>query len=152
MIAKVIHKFLRQAFIASKTKNFSHQIKGESVKSIIWWPLVMFVGYKKLRWEMKSESEKMQYLYDEQEKRVSKLKWFEVPTTTSEKIAASIHERVALPIVRKMCDLDWHDNLCSFDIFGLFYPKKPNLFFYIVYLFVSLIGMLVSIFFSLLRK
>ena len=58
MIAKVTRKFLRQAFIASKTKIFSHQIKGESVKSIIWWPLVMFVGYKKLRWEMKSESEK----------------------------------------------------------------------------------------------
>ena len=150
MISKLTHQFLRKVSIVPKSK-FFYPLDGATTgsRSVIWLPLATLAWYHKYDLETKSESEKMQILYERQEKRVRRLLWFKYPKTAGEKIAAKIHERVGVPFVRKMCELNWQRHLCAFDLLVFFYPKKPNLIFYVVYFCLSLVFMLFSMFISI---
>ena len=153
MISKLPHQIVRKLAIAPRFTT-NHAKVNTFQSNFLWWPLwvVGGIGCTRLFTKMLSpatpedESQRTRRLYAQQEKRVRRCS--QDPETLGEKIAANIHEYVATPIVRKICDLELQHHLASFDMFGLFCPKRPILPFYILYMLISFLFAFISIFFG----
>ena len=152
MISKLSHQIVRELTAAPRFKIVSNHAKANTFQSNkFWWPLWVIgsIGYTKLYIKglapkvPEDESQKMLRLYAEEEKRVRRCS--ESPETLGEHIAAKIHDYIATPIVRKLCDLDLHGHLVQFDFFGVFFPEKPILPFYILYMLISFLVSFISI-------
>ena len=151
MLGKLSHQIVRKLATAPRFKVVSNHASVNTFQSnLVWWPLWVAGGTilctKMLKTPPSPEelkSQKIRRLYAQQEKRVRRCP--QIPETLGEQIAVNIHQYVATPIVRKLCDFEMHYHLASFDMFGFFFPKRPILPVYILYMFLSFLMVFISI-------